>query len=88
MGEQLRWRRDERWVHRLVHDHVALMSVGGEQRTLGGLAVAVWLVLEQPGDTAEVHGRILELWPDQHLGITEVADTLELLVEHGVVEAT
>ena len=66
-----------------------LAAPGGDQRTLGGLAVVVWVVLDQPGTADELVDRIGELWPDAHSGVgrESVVDALEMLEAKGVIDA-
>lgn len=79
------WRREPRWVHRLVPDHVMLAAPGGEERTIGGLALVVWVVLDTPGTVAEVVDRARELWPDAPVDPAAVESAIALLHESGLV---
>lgn len=85
-GDQgARWSRVPRWLHRVAHDQVMLAAPGGEQRTLGGLAAVVWIVLDEPGTTDELDDRIGEMWPDAFAGRGRVVEALEMLEAHGVL---
>lgn len=79
------WRRDPRWVHRLVPDHAMLAAVGGEVRTLGGLALAVWIVLDEPAGLSELVRRMADLWPEAAVDAGAVEDAVRKLVASGVV---
>lgn len=84
------WRRDPRWVHRLVPDHAILAAPGGEERTLGGLALGVWVVLDEPGTAGQVVDRMRDLWPEAAAeagaDAAAIADAVVLLHDRGVVE--
>lgn len=87
-GEQgVRWSRVPRWLHRVSRDQVMLAAPSGGQRTLGGLAVVVWVVLDEPGTADELVDRIGELWPDAEVGRGRVVEALELLEAKGVIVA-
>lgn len=81
------WSRIPRWLHRVAHDQAMLAAPGGDQRTLGGLAVVVWVVLDQPGTADELVDRIGELWPGADVGREKVLESLAMLENHDVVRA-
>lgn len=62
-----------------------LARLDGERRTLRGLATAVWIVLDEPADRAEVLDRLADLGPDDDLTTAEVDKALEMLVEAEVI---
>jgi len=80
-----RWSRTPGWVDRVVGDNVCVKGRLGEDRTLGGIAAAVWIVLEEPGTRVEVTDRIRESWPGSPVEDDTVAEALTLLQAHGVV---
>lgn len=57
----------------------------GERRTLGGLATAVWVVLDEPGSTTQVVARLHELGPDQEIDEVAVQEALEMLSRADVI---
>lgn len=97
MGEPLRaghdsvWSRAPGWVDRVVGDDVLVKGRNGEDRTLGGLAAAVWIVLDEPGTPSQTAERIREAWPgpevdDDTVEDDTVEEAMALLAEHGLVQ--
>jgi len=82
----MRWRRRREWVHRTVLGDAMLASVGGERRTLQGLAAAVWVVLDTPMTVDEIVGELALFGEVPDDLDASVRSALELLAEHGVVE--
>ena len=82
------WSRIPRWLHRVAHGQAMLAAPGGDQRTLGGLAVVVWVVLDQPGTADELVDRIGELWPGADVGREKVLESLAMLESHDVIRAS
>lgn len=80
------WQRAPQWVHRIAAGQALLAAPGGHQRTLEGLAAAVWAVLDEPGTSEDVTARILELGPPGPASNADVAEALRLLSDSGVVE--
>lgn len=74
-------------MHREIAGRALLARSDGERRTLGGLATAVWVVLDEPGTTADVIARLRELAPEQQIEEQAVVDALEMLVNAEVVDA-
>lgn len=85
MPETQRWARRPEWVHRVLPGRALLARRDGERRTLGGLAVAVWVVLEEPGDLEEIMAELGELAPDGEVSRDDVASALEMLLEADVI---
>jgi hypothetical protein len=85
---EVRWRRVPRWLHRVAHDQVMLAAPGGEQRTLEGLAMVVWIVLDEPGTVDELVDRISDLWPEAGVGRGRLVEALEVLERHDVISAS
>jgi len=81
------WTRRKDWVNREIAGRALLARPDGERRTLGGLATAVWVVLDEPGTTADVIARLNELAPDQQIEERAVVDAVEMLVDAEVVDA-
>lgn len=79
------WSRVPGWVDRVVGDNVFVRGRHGEDRTVGGLAAAVWMVLDEPGTQEEITSRIRESWPGSPVEHNIVDDALALLETHGVV---
>ena len=84
--DELLWRRDPRWLHRLVPGSALLAAPGGHQRSLGGAAVAVWVVLEAPGTDREIAERVNSLWPENEISLPMVDQALHTMHEVGVIE--
>lgn len=80
-----RWCRAAGWVHRTVGDHVIAKGRNGEDRTLGGLAAAVWIVLDTPATRAGVASRIAEEWPSPTVEPATLDEALTLLTENGLL---
>ena len=80
-----RWCRATGWVHRTVGEHVIAKGRNGEDRTLGGLAAAVWIVLDSPADRTEILRRISEEWPGPALEPASLDEALILLAENGLL---
>ncbi len=85
MPETQRWARRPEWVHRVLPGRALLARRDGERRTLGGLAVAVWVVLEEPGDLEEIIAELGELAPDGEVSRDDVASALEMLAQYDVI---
>lgn len=81
----VRWHRRPGWVHRILDDEVLLLGPERELMTLTGLASPVWLVLDRPGSTFEVTGRINGRWPTRPTDDEAVDDAVSVLVDRGVV---
>jgi len=84
--DHVSWTRRKDWVHREMAGRALLARSDGERRTLGGLATAVWVVLDEPGTTADVVARLHELAPDQQIDEPTVIEALEMLVGAEVVD--
>lgn len=76
----MRWSRRTEWVYRVMAGRVLMARRDGEQRTLGGLATAVWVVLDEPATTTEVVDRLGELSAGETIEEQSVVDALEMLV--------
>lgn len=63
-----------------------LAAPGGEHRTLGGLATAVWVALDEPADVGELVNRITEWWPESSLDRAVLDDALAQMADHDVIE--
>ncbi len=63
-----------------------LAAAGGAHRTLGGLATAVWVALDEPADAGELVDRITEWWPESSLDGAVLNDALAQMADHGVIE--
>ena len=81
----VQWQRRVEWVHRELSGRAMLARSDGERRTLGGLATAVWVVLDEPGSTAEVVVRLQELGPEQQIDEAAVLEALEMLADADVI---
>ena len=62
-----------------------LARLDDERRTLGGLATAVWVVLDEPGSTEDVVARLRQLGPDQCIDEPAVLEALEMLADADVI---
>ena len=81
----IRWCRRPGWAHRVLDDEVLLLGADRELVTLTGLATPVWVVLDQPGSTAEVTERITRQWPTRPVDAEAVAEAMSLLVDGAVL---
>ena len=72
---------------RVARAQVRLAAHRGGQRSLGGMAVVVWVVLDEAGTADGRVDRIGELWPDAAVGRGRVVEALELLEAKGVIVA-
>jgi hypothetical protein len=70
----------------VVEGDAMLAAAGGEHRTLGGLATAVWVALDQPADADELVDRITEWWPESGLDRAVLDEALAQMADHGVIE--
>lgn len=64
-----------------------LARLDGERRTLGGMATAVWVVLDEPGSTEDVVARLRQLGPEHQIDDTAVIEALEMLADADVITA-
>lgn len=85
MNPEPRWCRAPGWVHRIVGDHVIAKGRRGEDRTLGGLAAAAWIVLDAPATRAGIASRIAEEWPGPTVEPATLDEALTLLAENGLL---
>ena len=81
----IRWCRRPGWAHRVLDDEVLLLGADRELVTLTGLATPVWVVLDQPGSTAEVTERITRQWPTRPVDAEAMAEAMSLLVDGAVL---
>ncbi len=72
-------------MHRVLPGRALLARPDGERRTLGGLATAVWVVLDEPGSTADVVARLGQLGPEQSIDESAVLEALEMLADADVI---
>jgi hypothetical protein len=70
----------------VIDGDTMLAAAGGEHRTLGGLATAVWVVLEKPADADGLIDRVTEWWPEASVDAAALDDALAQLAAHGVIE--
>ena len=70
----------------MVMGDALLAAPGGEQRTLQGLAAAIWMVLDEPLTVEEQTGELRSLGDGAAPEPAVVVEALELMESHGVVE--
>lgn len=80
------WARRSEWVHRVVMGDAMLAAPGGERRTLQGLAAAIWVGLEEPLTVEELTDELRSLGDGTAPDPDTVAEALQLMEDHGVVE--
>lgn len=82
---QTLYRRVPSWLHRLGSGKVILVRRGTEPKAIQGIAVAVWLVLEQPATLDQLAAELTDFAPDTPP--IDLDETISLLVEQGIIEA-
>jgi hypothetical protein len=74
------------WDCRFLPTRVLMARPGGVRRTLEGLGLAVWVVLDEPGTVSEIVDRISSSLPEVKIDPTAVEDAVDALVAADVIE--
>jgi len=78
------YRRAPQWLHRLGNHKIILLQRGSEPKEIRGIAVAIWLILEEPATLAQLSEEVAALSPVATSASLDEA--LELLVQQSIIE--
>ncbi len=81
------WTRAPGWVHRVVPDKVLLAAAGGQERELGGMAAAVWVVLDVAATRSEIARRLGQAGDEIEAPSGAIDDALDHLIAAKLVQA-
>lgn len=62
------------------------MGPGGEFKSIGGMATAVWTVLDAPASDEEIRALIADRWPDRPVDLSSTIETIEVLHAEALIE--
>ena len=78
------YRRAPQWLHRLGNHKIILLQRGSEPKEIRGIAVAVWLILEEPATLAQLSDEVAALSPD--VPASSLSEALDLMANQAIIE--
>lgn len=81
------WYRVPGWTFRALGGRVLMARSGGDQRTIEGLALVVWVALDAPASVTDLVNRIAEAVPEARIERVSIERAIVELSAADVVEA-